>query len=278
MVQKVIFREFEERDAEFVCKTKAEPHFFDLAVGESNVLSYEESVSWVQGSKNSDDTYKYWAICSDDSEQRIVGWCGISNIDYRNKSAYFHTIVINDKDYKGGAVVNATHRFIMQYVFEVLKLNRLYSSFLAENEFQYKTSQMVFNCVEGVMKQAVYKNGTYHDLVIAAIIKKEYFEHKNNGDFELENILQKIMDDTSSNSDSESVESFLDFIASSLEETNRSEIQPQTKFRDLPEWSSLTALLVISAINEKYKVALNEEELVSSETFEDVYNAIISKL
>lgn len=278
MNQKVIFRDFEDRDVEFVQKTKNEGRNFDLSVSESNALSYENAVSWVQGCKNSDDSYKYWAISTDDDEKRIIGWCGIANIDYHNKSAYFQTIVINDKEYKGGVVVNATHKFIMHYVFEVLKLNRLYSSFLSDNTLQQKITQMVFNSIEGVMRQAVYKNGTFHDLTIAAILKKEYFEHKNNGDFELENILQKLMQENSANSEADAIDSFLDFIYSQLEETKREEIQAHTKFRNLQEWSSLTALLIISAINEKYKVALSEDELVSSETFEDVYTAIQSKL
>lgn len=276
MKKHVIFRDFEENDVDFVFKTKNAKDFFDLSVGESNAFSYSDAVSWVQGTRNSDDSYKYWAICTDDAERRIIGWCGIANIDYRNKSAYFQTIVVNDKEYMGGIVVNETHKFIMHYVFEVLKFNRLYSSFLSENNLQTQITQMVFNSIEGVMRQAVYKNGTFHDLTIAAILKKEYFEHKNKGDFELENIVQKMqtISTTSNNTESVDIDSFLDFVSESLTETPRSQITPDTKFRDLDEWSSLTALLLVSNINEKFKVVLDEEELVASETFGDVYKAI----
>lgn len=274
----VLFRDFEERDVDFVFKTKNNKTFFDLSVSEQNSFTYEDAIAWVQGCKKNDDSFKFWAICTDDEEKRIIGWCGIANIDYHNKSAYFHTIVISDKQYMGGIVVYATHKFIMHYVFEELKFNRLYSSYLSENTLQHRITQLIFNCVEGVMKEAIYKNGTFHDLTIAAILKKEYFEHKKNGDFESESVIQKLMPENSGISSNENVSDFLDFVASSLEETPRSELSPDTRFRDLPEWSSLTALLMISGINEKYKVALNEDELVSSETFEDVFNAIKEKL
>lgn len=278
MKNKVIFRDFEDKDVDFVYNTKNNKDFFNLSIGESNTLTYNDAVSWVQGCKNSDDSFKYWAVCTDDLEKRIIGWCGIANIDYRNKSAYFQTIVINDKNYKSIIVAYQIEMFIMHYVFEVLKLNRLYGSFLSENEWQEKVTQIIFNTIEGVMKQAVYKNGTFHDLTLTAVLKKEYFEHKNNGDFEMQNILKILMPENSAGIESEGIDSFLDFIYSRLEETKRTDINPQTKFRNLDEWSSLTALMIISSINEKYRVALNEDELFSSETFQDVYNIIQSKL
>ena len=45
---------------------------------------------------------------------------------------------------------------------------------------------------EGVMRQAVYKNGRYYDLSCAAILRDEYFAHKEAGDYDMMKIIRRL--------------------------------------------------------------------------------------
>ena len=44
---------------------------------------------------------------------------------------------------------------------------------------------------EGVMREAVYKNGRYYDLSLMSILNKDYQEHKAAGDYELKRIIRR---------------------------------------------------------------------------------------
>ena len=45
---------------------------------------------------------------------------------------------------------------------------------------------------EGVLRQAVFKNGFFYDLSIAAILKDDYFKHKEAGDFDMLSVIRRL--------------------------------------------------------------------------------------
>lgn len=74
------------------------------------------------------------------------------------------------------------------------------------------------------------------------------------------------------------LDEFVALFAEQLDETDPSTVTAQTKFRDLDEWSSLLALTLISMIDEEFDVALKGDDVKNSETIEDVYNIVVSKI
>ena len=72
-----------------------------------------------------------------------------------------------------------------------------------------------------------------------------------------------------------------DFIANFAEqfdETDASEITGATEFKTLDEWSSLIALSVIAMVDEEYDVALKGADVRNSNTVEDLYNIVKSRI
>jgi acyl carrier protein len=51
-----------------------------------------------------------------------------------------------------------------------------------------------------------------------------------------------------------------------------------TDFRDIDDWDSLTALGVISMIDDEYNVKLSGEELKSSKSIRDIFNIVKTKI
>ena len=71
-----------------------------------------------------------------------------------------------------------------------------------------------------------------------------------------------------------------DFIANFAEQfddTDANEIQANTIFRDLDEWSSLIALSVIAMVDEEYEVTLKGDDIRNANTVEDLFNTVKSK-
>lgn len=72
-------------------------------------------------------------------------------------------------------------------------------------------------------------------------------------------------------------EKFLENFTFQFEDTDASEIQFDTIFKDLDEWSSLLALSVIAMADEDYDVKLKGDDIRQAKTVEDLYNIIISR-
>lgn len=193
MEKTVLFRDFEERDIEFVYKCKNDEKLNSLIVGEYHPFTHEEAEKWVHGCMGEHDTFKFWAICTNDDEKSIIGWVSISNIDRINRSACHHGIVIGDPTYQNGLAWIESSLFVCEQVFETMNLNRLYGSCRVDHKLSMQLGPAMFKQREGTLREAVYKNGKFIDIAISAILAKDYFEHKAKGDFEIPKIIRRLV-------------------------------------------------------------------------------------
>lgn len=189
MERTVCFRDFEERDIDFIYKCKNDEKLNSMIVGQWHPFTYEEAAKWVHGCMGEHETYKFWAIATNDEEKRIVGWTALSNIDKVNKSAFFYSIVIGDEKYRNGFPWVETQLFTITYAFEELQVNRLGYSCLSEHPSSMTIAPVMFFKQEGLLRDAVYKHERYYDEAIFSLLKDEYNQHKNAGEYELESII-----------------------------------------------------------------------------------------
>ena len=73
------------------------------------------------------------------------------------------------------------------------------------------------------------------------------------------------------------LKTFIENFASQFEETETSEFQANTKFKDLEEWSSLMALSIIAMADEMYDIKLKGDDIRNSVTIEDLFNIVKSR-
>ena len=74
------------------------------------------------------------------------------------------------------------------------------------------------------------------------------------------------------------LEKFIQNFADQFEDTDPSQIQSDTVFKGIDEWSSLTALSILAMIVEEYDVALRGDDIENANTVEDLFNIVKSKL
>lgn len=188
----VCFREFEERDVDAIYKWKNDEKLSRMIVGQFKSITYEDAQKWVKGCMGHHDSFIFWAICTNDDEKRIVGWAALAKIDKVNQSAETHSIVIADPKYNDGFAWLETEILMFNYAFEVLKLNRLYGVSLVGHKISNQVGELMFMKTEGILRQAIYKNDRFYDLQYDAILKEEYFAHKEAGDYELMAIIRRL--------------------------------------------------------------------------------------
>ena len=73
------------------------------------------------------------------------------------------------------------------------------------------------------------------------------------------------------------IEDFIENFAEQFDETDASEINTQTIFRNLKEWSSVIALSIIAMVDEEYDVTLKGDDIRNSNTVEELFNIVAAK-
>lgn len=272
-MDRIILRNFEDRDVEFVYRSKNTSEISQFVMGDYKEYSYEDAEKWVSGCMQESSKYKFWAIAENDDFQNIIGWCGLSEIDRRNSSALFHGITINNPLYQDGIACYQACLQVLEYVFENLKLNRLFTSCLDSHKFSTTFIESIFLVKEGVLRKAFYKGGEFHDLLLYAILKDEYYEAKLHGEFNLDSVLSKYKKKLKiERCHIENLCTFVESFKTLEPNGDLSFINPQTQFKSLDMWSSLFAIEMVTMIEKSMGVSLNINDIAKIETIEELYN------
>lgn len=71
---------------------------------------------------------------------------------------------------------------------------------------------------------------------------------------------------------------FLKNFAAQFDDTDESEFTLETRFRELDEWSSLNALAILNMIGKKYSVPLKSDEMKPTNTVQELFDLVNSKI
>lgn len=70
------------------------------------------------------------------------------------------------------------------------------------------------------------------------------------------------------------INEFIANFADQFDDTDAEVFTPETKFRELEEWSSLTGLAVLNMVDREYGVRLNLVELKNANTIQELYDIV----
>lgn len=73
------------------------------------------------------------------------------------------------------------------------------------------------------------------------------------------------------------INEFIEKFAEIFDDTDISELKADTNFRELDEWSSLSALGLLALADEEFGVDLDANDVRNARTIEDIFEAIKSK-
>jgi acyl carrier protein len=70
------------------------------------------------------------------------------------------------------------------------------------------------------------------------------------------------------------IEDFILKIEDEFDELEPGKLKPESTFRDMFDWNSINALVLIAMVKTEYDVTLNADDLVKSKAVNDVFNLI----
>ena len=102
-----------------------------------------------------------------------IGTCSLNGINSKDHAAGFG-IAIGEKEYWGRGYGTEATRLLIDYGFNQLNLHRISSSAISYNERSIRLHKKVGFQEEGRRRQAIFKNGVYHDWVLYGLLKEEW--------------------------------------------------------------------------------------------------------
>ena len=191
MEKTITIRRFEERDIDFIYKCKNDEKLNSMVVGNWKPLSYEEAAQWVRNCMKGDrPDLKFWAVATNDEEQRIIGWICFSQINPENHSACHHGIVIGDRAYRDGVAMFEAMVFSLAFAFQDLGLHRVYGSCLSIHQTSPHLLNALGFSLEGIEKDSVYKKGHYYDISKYALLENDFKKYLREGRYETRNLVK----------------------------------------------------------------------------------------
>lgn len=73
------------------------------------------------------------------------------------------------------------------------------------------------------------------------------------------------------------IKEFIEKFAQQFDDTDAAVFTANTEFKNLEEWSSLTALSIIAMADDEYNVTLKGDDIRNATTIEDLFNTVKAK-
>jgi len=167
----VILRRPEPCDLEALYQQKNDAEIAAMLGGFTTGYSRQDISSWLEYHRQKDNEV-IWAIVRTPDEN-CIGHVGLYEIDFRVRAAEF-AILIGDRTEWGKGIGKACTKFVVNYGFSELNLNRIHLSVLSSNGKAIRLYEQIGFRIEGRLRQAQYKNGQYLDVLVLALLREEF--------------------------------------------------------------------------------------------------------
>jgi RimJ/RimL family protein N-acetyltransferase len=137
-------------------------------------MSKAEEEQWFEAHLESDSN-RFFGI--ETGEGVLIGNVGLHSIDWKNRSAVLG-IVIAEKEYWGKGYGSDAITTLLRFVFGEMNLHRIHLSVFDFNERAIACYEKCGFRHEGRAREALYRDGSYHDALHMAILRQDFF----NGD------------------------------------------------------------------------------------------------
>lgn len=165
---KLNFRKIREADLEMIMNWRMKPEITKF-MNTDPKLTLEGQKKWLKHITK-DESVRNWVIEVDDIP---VGVLNLMDIDWQNKRCSWGYYVA-EKSMRSLKLAMAIEWNLYDYVFEKMGLNKLTNEVLAFNKEVVTIHKMCGSDVVGILKQHIYKNGSYIDVVYIEICKDKW--------------------------------------------------------------------------------------------------------
>ena len=169
--RKVILRAIEEEDLEFLKDLLNNPKTSATVVGTSFPVSSTHQKHWYDRIVDDDSTLR---LIIETKKDGVVGTVVMGDFDWVSRVSHSTGIKLDvEKVTESGIALDAMIT-LFDYGFHELNLNRIEGSVLTDNKQAIAMTKLLGYTIEGTLRQAVFRNGQYHDVYMLGMLKDEF--------------------------------------------------------------------------------------------------------
>jgi RimJ/RimL family protein N-acetyltransferase len=108
-----------------------------------------------------------------EADGKLIGQCGLFNINATARTCELG-IGIGDKAYWGRGYGRDAVGVLLRYAFRMLNMRRVFLTVQGNNERAMRSYRAAGFVEEGRLREHVWSNGAYHDLVYMGVLRSEW--------------------------------------------------------------------------------------------------------
>lgn len=173
--ERVNLRALEREDLSKMCKWRNDPEAIRFIFSYLPISMAEEEEWFSRYLK--EEKSRVFVIQTKEAREAI-GYLLVSNIDHKNQNAEVG-IHIDEKEYQGKGLGTDAMRRLLQFLFEEMNLHRIYLYVHDYNERALDFYKKMGFVQEGILRDAIFTDGRFHDIILMSILREEFKDQKN---------------------------------------------------------------------------------------------------
>lgn len=168
---KVYLRAIEDEDLEFLRELQNSQEIEGMCGSWDFPLSKRRQKEWFESLSQRNDEFRL-IIVEKESDQ-VIGVIYLSNIDWKNRSAFIGIKTIAGNTRGKGNGIDAIMA-LLRYAFDEMQLHRIESLIIDTNNISLNIMGKFGIQAEGIKRECLYSKGKYYDKVYVGLLENEY--------------------------------------------------------------------------------------------------------
>lgn len=169
-------RAIELEDLELIREMINDPVIENMTGGGGLPVSKYQQEEWFKSLKDRKNEVR---LIIDTEEYGAVGTMMLTDIDYQNSTAQLHSKIATSKNMRGKGYGTKATAALVKYAFEQMNLHCIYSYIIEYNAASQRVKEKCGFKKDGILRNRIYKNGEYHNIVAWSITKEDFLEKEN---------------------------------------------------------------------------------------------------
>ena len=167
--KKFVFKKISKKDLRVLQKWTNSKEIFPYNT-QFKLLNSNDQEDWFKTIQKSESDKKMFVVKID---EKPIGVCGLIHLDNKNKNADV-ALIIGELQFQGKGLGKQILKKLLEIGFKKFELNRIGAEIIDYN----RKSEIVFKKLnfqlEGKFREAIWRNGKWHDIKIYSILREEF--------------------------------------------------------------------------------------------------------
>lgn len=158
-------------------------HDFHRWISNKQAVAYSLSAFLPERDQEWSRRYLQQIVSDPDSWNQVIsvdgsniGFCGLSAISEVDKRAEYF-ILIGDTAYWNRGLGTEAGRFVLDYGFSILGLNRIWLTVSEPNIGALRSYRKIGFAEEGLMRESCCRDGRFHNKIVMGLLRKEWLRN-----------------------------------------------------------------------------------------------------